>query len=454
MLFSDSAISLTHDNAMKTLRQAWMLMRQNPLFSTIYIAGTALSVCMVMIVALYFHIQIGNVYPEPHRDRQLYLQYMQLTSKDTNRYEMQVGAFGPEFIRQVCTSLESAEAVSVLLRIGGKTKLSSDKREQPIEAQRAWVDDSYWTMYSFEILSGRVFTKEEFTSGIRSAVICESLGKMLYGDEDPVGQPLYDGSTEQTYTIVGVVRDVSRYIKTTYAHLWVPYTSHPHLNEMTDQETPLLGAMSVAIRPTREAGREGVTQEIKRRVSALEQSIDYNIDLKGSPMSPSEQLFTFDWNLGEDNDGALYAWIILLTFLLVPTLNLSALNSSVMERRLSEIGIRKVFGASNMRLMRQVMFENLVYTIIGALAGLLVAYVVVLLSGDILLGSNFSRFNTSMVEGLELGFTWEMLLNIPIFLTTLLVAFVINTLASLFPILGVLRRDVVSTLHDATGGKK
>ncbi len=439
---------------MKALRQAWTLMRHNPLFSSIYIAGTALSVCMVMIVALYFHIQIGNVYPERHRDRQLYLQYMQLTSKDTTQYKALTGAFGPEFVRQVCSSLESAEAVSTHLRIRVRVQITTDKVQQPLEVETDWVDDGYWSMYSFEVLSGRVFTKEEFASGMCSAVISESLGRVLFGDEEPVGRSFREATTNQTYTVVGVVRNVSRFIKTTYAHLWVPYTSYPELDELTDSDTPLLGSMSIALRPTKEAGREGLTQEIERRVRDLEQSINYRIDLKGSPMSPSEQLFSFGWNLGEDNDGALYAWLLLLTFLLVPALNLSALNSSMMERRLSEIGVRKAFGASNIRLMGQVMLENLVYTAIGALVGLLVAYAVVLLSGEVLLESNFSRLTTSAVEELEMGFTWDMLVNVPIFLTTLLVAFVLNTLASFAPILGVLRRDVVSTLHDAVGDKK
>ena len=38
------------------LKQAWALLRQNPLFSGLYIAGTGLAIAMTMIVAMIYYV--------------------------------------------------------------------------------------------------------------------------------------------------------------------------------------------------------------------------------------------------------------------------------------------------------------------------------------------------------------------------------------------------------------
>ena len=46
------------------LKQAWTLLRQNPLFSGLYIAGTGLAIAMTMIVAEIYYVKLAPVYPE------------------------------------------------------------------------------------------------------------------------------------------------------------------------------------------------------------------------------------------------------------------------------------------------------------------------------------------------------------------------------------------------------
>ena len=55
------------------LKQAWALLRQNPLFSGLYIAGTGLAIAMTMIVAMIYYVKLAPVYPEVNRGRTLYL---------------------------------------------------------------------------------------------------------------------------------------------------------------------------------------------------------------------------------------------------------------------------------------------------------------------------------------------------------------------------------------------
>lgn len=52
-------------------KQAWMLMKQNRLFSGIYILGTGLSIAMVMAVFIIMYVKFAPIYPEYNRDRML-----------------------------------------------------------------------------------------------------------------------------------------------------------------------------------------------------------------------------------------------------------------------------------------------------------------------------------------------------------------------------------------------
>ena len=54
-------------------KQAWTLMRQNRLFTGIYVVGTGLSIALVMTLFIIFYVKFGPVYPEYNRDRTLVL---------------------------------------------------------------------------------------------------------------------------------------------------------------------------------------------------------------------------------------------------------------------------------------------------------------------------------------------------------------------------------------------
>ena len=55
------------------LKQAWALLKQNPLFSSLYILGTGLAIAMTMIMAVVYYVKLAPVYPEVNRANTLYL---------------------------------------------------------------------------------------------------------------------------------------------------------------------------------------------------------------------------------------------------------------------------------------------------------------------------------------------------------------------------------------------
>ena len=48
-------------------------MRQNKLFTSIYVAGTALAIATTMIMAIVYYVKIAPIYPEVNRNRTLFM---------------------------------------------------------------------------------------------------------------------------------------------------------------------------------------------------------------------------------------------------------------------------------------------------------------------------------------------------------------------------------------------
>ena len=69
--------------------------------------------------------------------------------------------------------------------------------------------------------------------------------------------------------------------------------------------------------------------------------------------------------------------VALFIILLVPSLNLCGLSNSRMQQRITELGVRKAFGGTKSVLVRQILNENLMLTLLGGVVGLLFSYLAV-----------------------------------------------------------------------------
>ena len=63
-------------------KQALAQLRQYPLISVISIAGTALSIFLIMLVVMLQQVKVAPFSPESNRDRFLHVHYMSISHKD------------------------------------------------------------------------------------------------------------------------------------------------------------------------------------------------------------------------------------------------------------------------------------------------------------------------------------------------------------------------------------
>lgn len=139
--------------------------------------------------------------------------------------------------------------------------------------------------------------------------------------------------------------------------------------------------------------------------------------------------------------------LVLLVLLLVPALNLSGMIASRMESRLSEMGVRKSFGAGRGKLLSQVMWENLLLTLLGGLLGLAIAWLALYVCREWVF-TVFDDWPRAVPEGVDVWVSGEMLFAPAVFLSALLLCVMLNLLSALIPAWHSLRKPIVYSLNE------
>lgn len=411
------------------LKQSWNMLRENRLISLISILGTALSIAMIMVVCLVFQIQSASFMPETHRDRMLYIEGGTKVAKGTSNWNS--GNMSDEAVRECFYSLKTPEAVTAWYTFLSPLSLPGKQMYKLYEIM--YADPGFWKVYDFRFIEGKPFTDADFTSAIPRAVVSESVARTLYGSLGVVGKPVI--VDRLPFTICGVVKDVSRAADTSFAGIWVPYTTNKMILEMRQMEN-MAGAFNICLLARDKADFAAIRQEIKQ------QTARYNATKQECEISFFENPITrFDKAIGSDGqhkislkDYLLETGGLLLFLLLVPALNLTGVTQSAVQKRRSEMGLRKAFGATRGVLIGQLLCENGLITLLGGAIGFLLSLAFLPLCKDFLLNDTGTLLNG------------EMLFQPGIFLAALLFCLLLNLLSAGVPAMRVSRQPITNAL--------
>jgi len=112
------------------------------------------------------------------------------------------------------------------------------------------------------------------------------------------------------------------------------------------------------------------------------------------------------------------------------------------------LGVRKAYGATNRSLIGQVLTENLLLTIVGALIGLALAYFIVLTGSEwVMKIMDAGNALSGMIVTYPMTFHLEMLINLPLFLTVLGLCLLLNLVSALVPTVLALRHPIIYSIH-------
>lgn len=427
-------------------KQAWQMLKQNKLYSFVYIIGTGLAIAMTMVIAIVYYIKIAPIYPEVNRDRTLTA--VSLNVNDPKREGMSSSAFSYDFVKEHFYTMQSPEVISAVMRVWEDypfVELDNERGMLPVSVK--YTDHAFWNVFGFEFINGSPFTDADFQSAIKTAVISASLANKLFGTTEAEGKRMMlDGND---YRISGVVRDVSLATPLTYAQIWVPFTIRAEGLVASKWGEGLLGTLQMFFLARSSSDAHAVKSEVDEILRKINNSQEkYVLTMAGQPEVHWKSVFRQFNNVEIDWAEVIKTFgTILLALLIIPAVNLGGMVSSRMEKRLAEVGLRKAFGASYKKLMNQILTENFLLTSLGGAVGLVMSFILIYISKNWVL-TLFDRWPGGLPEGVDTTITMGMLFNPVVFFVTLGVCFILNLLSAIIPVHYGLKKGIVYSLSN------
>ena len=347
------------------LTLAIKVLARRKVFTAISLVGIALTLSVLMVATAIADNLFSPQKPESRFDRVVGV--------------ARVGQYGAKggmsltpgygFLSKYMTTLPNIEASSIFSR---PNTIAIYQRGKRIDAVLKRTDGGFWQILDFNFIEGHPYTESDNGAGRPVAVITNKLAKKLFGNASPIGQTL--NMDAQAFKIIGVVEHAPFTRVTAFADVWVPLGTL----RSADYRTQTFGEFQGIVLARSKDDLPGLKREFASRMTRvpLTDPKSFNVFRAGldTRFEATARMFFSKQN---DESGPprlrMILTILALLFMTLPALNLITLNLSRILERSSEIGVRRAFGAPRGALVRQFVFENIVLTLIGGVAGFAIA---------------------------------------------------------------------------------
>lgn len=420
-------------------QQALYHLRENPIITWVSIAGTALAICMIMVLVITLQVRMVDCEPEVNRSRSLYVSYITYKQKGADDSRGAHSSMSVRTGRECLKPLASAQAVT-LVAMSDKVRLSVPTGAQTT-ADMVATDADFWTVFRFRFLDGKPFTQADCDAGLPRAVIAASVARKLFGTTEAGGRTMMMNHAE--FQVTGVVADVSTLASDCYAQVWTTYNA---VDTDADAWGPagVMGAVKAVVLARDRADFPQLRREAALLLDRYNAGLsDYEISFKGQPEGRFAHLYRRWYTLRPDTEGAVLRYVtVILILLIVPAINLSSMTLSRMRKRMAEIGVRKAFGATGNELMGQVFMENMLLTLIAGVLGFLLSYAATFVLNGFLFGDSAN----AVLSG-DTTLTPGMLLSPWTFAAALLFCLLMNLLSAGIPAWRASRMNIVDAIN-------
>lgn len=275
--------------------------------------------------------------------------------------------------------------------------------DEPLKLQGARATARFFDVFGVKPLHGRSFLPEEDQPGKdKVAVLSQVLWQRLFNrDPSAVGRTLMlDGNS---YLVIGVMPDDFRF-PSKQTEIWVPApldTSNPW-DFRLGRYLQVVGRLETGASPGQAAAEiSTIARHLREKYPngypEFPDAYPENYGANASVVSLHERI------VGDTRAPLLILFAATGLVLLIACANVSNLQIARMRSRQKEIAIRTSLGATRSRVIRQILCESVVLSLIGGAVGLAVVYPVLHLLGRFAPAS--ARLDAVELNVWVLGFT-------------------------------------------------
>lgn len=407
--------------------------KRNQVLTLLMVMAIALGIGASMTTLTVFYVLAGD--PIPHKSGQLFYPRLEPRGMDGftpgDEPEEQMSRFDAEALLR-----DKRGDLQAVMSGGNMAVQPQDGKTPPFHAESRYTSADFFRMFDVPFRYGNGWTAGEDEGRANVAVISKALNDKLFGGADSVGRTLVADKT--SFRIVGVMDDwrpVPKFYDLTndrfteVEQVFVPFQTALVLNLGTSGNINCWGDSGADEQGSRALNapctwlQYWVQLDSADKVAAYKQYLMNYSDQQraaGRYERPTNVRLhsVMEW-LDEQNavpgDVRLQMWLA-LGFLLVCLLNTVGLLLAKFLRRSSEIGVRRALGASRREIFAQFLVEAGMIGLVGGIAGLALAWL-----------------GLWAVRQQPAGYAELAHMDLPMLLTTFVLAIVASVLAGLLP---------------------
>lgn len=328
------------------MKAAFYHIRMNKNYSFFSVIGTALTFLFINIILQVVYSQIADTPPNVNTERILSLNSL-------NDEEGKPMLFSSAETNSIISDIKLAESFSI------KNNLTHNViiKEKRYFLQCCYTNSGLWNVKKFKLLGGRFFTKKECENKTPVVLVREGVAETFFKGS-AIGQKINIGKKE--FKVIGIIKDYPFQLGPggMPPAIWIPYS----LTDKVNWEVDILFSQDVDIEIAKEMVARSLNNSIRKK--------NANILFTADKMSTIKEI--------KDNKMkttlVVFSSVVIFLLLLIPAINMFTLNLAGTNNRASEIAIQRAFGATKISAFIQVIVENTMMTIMGAIIGICLSY--------------------------------------------------------------------------------
>jgi len=341
--------------------------RKKPVYSLITFVGFTFGITAGLLIYLWVFNELD--YDKSHQNYERIYRVLTL-SKQGDEIVKSAGCYRPvpATLKKDYPQIEYATYLSFSSE---DSPLQRGDGGEKIEAREVWVNNDF-----FSIFNGFVFVEGEALDAIKNPsgiILSEAVAKKIFGKDTALGKTvIIDKYGKEVYTVTGVVR--------------IPNQSHIDFGYILTEVNRQVASLSnnwadkacvhVYIKLKKDAQiDDAFLSSVSNHISRYSNKTD---KLMFQPLADIHLYTDYETYIYDKNISSYkYVWIfsaLAILIILMASFNFSVLSVARSSERSTEIGIKKVNGASRAHIIQQFMGESVIQTFAATLVSIVIIW--------------------------------------------------------------------------------